>query len=230
MTKTSGMFTLIKHKARELLIAGALLTMQGAEAGAIETNKILFAENFQNSLEGRWRQLKFGASTDYVIVGTATNTFLQATANKSCSALMTEVKIEPKNRIIARWCWKIDHVPTNSTDHIARSFDHTARVIIAFDTLIGPPRTVNYLWANQEKIGAILPHPLSSRAQMLVLESGNERAGQWIAEERDVTADWHRMFGDKEMPAIVAVGVITDSENTGSQVKGCYRNLELCSE
>ena len=143
---------------------------------------------------------------------------------------MTKVEFKPPTRLIARWRWKIDRIPSNSTDRVACSFDHATRILIAFDTFIGPPRTVNYIWANQEKIGATLPHPLSGRAQMIALQSGNKKAGEWIDEERDVTSDWHQLFGGKPMPNIVAIGVITDSENTGTQVTGWYQNIELWAE
>jgi hypothetical protein len=199
-----------------------------AQAGG--TNTLLFVERFEQSLAGRWESLRFGRTTDYTIVREGSNNCLKAVADRTCSALMTKVDLQPPIRLIARWQWKIDHVPTNATDRIARSFDHTARIIIAFDTFLGPPRTINYIWANQDKVGAVLPHPLSGRAQMIALQTGNQKAGEWIAEERDVTADWHLLFGDKPMPAIVAVGVITDSENTGTQVTGCYRNIELLSK
>lgn len=216
-------------------IAGGLvvLLLCGGVAAHVQaggTNTPLFSECFERGLTDRWEQLRFGRPTDYSIVRDGSNHCLKAVADHTCSALMTKVDIQPPVRLMARWQWKIDHVPTNSTDRSARSFDHTARIIIAFDTFFGPPRTLNYVWANRENLGAAFPHPLSGRAQMIALQSGNQRAGEWIAEERDVTADWHRLFGDKPMPAIVAVGVITDSENTGTTVTGYYRNLQLFSE
>jgi Protein of unknown function (DUF3047) len=201
-----------------------------AMAGDNETNTLLFSDHFENAIAGRWEQLKFGRPTEYFICHEANSNCLKAVADNTCSALMTKVQLEPRPRLIARWRWKIDQIPPNSTDHLARSFDHTARVIIAFDTFIGPPRTVNYVWANQVKIGDVFPHPKSGRAQMIALESGDNKAGQWISEERDVTADWHQLFGDKAMPSIVAVGVITDSESTGTKVTGYYQNIELFSK
>ncbi len=194
------------------------------------TNTLLFSDHFDCPIAGRWEQLKFGPPTDYFICHEADTNCLKAVADKTCSALMTRVDLEPSTRLIARWRWKIDRIPPNSTDHVLRSFDHTARVIIAFDTFIGPPRTVNYVWANQVKIGDVFPHPRSGRAQMIALESGDSKAGEWVAEERDVTADWHQLFGDKPMPKIVAIGVITDSEATGTKVTGCYQNIELLSK
>ena len=210
-----------------LLLVDLALSLVNVRAAIDSSNRLVFAERFDRRLAGRWEQLKFGALTDYSIVREGTNHCLKAVADKTCSALMTKVYVKPGSRLIARWQWKIDHVPSNSNDRIADRFDHSARIIIAFDTFLGPPRTVNYIWANLDKVGATLPHPLSGRAQMIALESGNQKAGEWISEERDVTADWHELFGDKPMPAIVAVGVITDSENTGSNVTGYYRDIEL---
>jgi hypothetical protein len=42
-------------------------------------------------------------------------------------------------------------------------YDHAARLIIAFDSFIGPPRSLDYLWANTEPIGTAMPHPLMGR-------------------------------------------------------------------
>ena len=206
---------------------GVAASRHGADNG---TNTLLFSDHFERAIAGRWEQYKFGKPTDYSICREANTNCLKAVADKTCSALMTKVELEPPARLIARWRWKIDQIPPNSTDDVLRSFDHTARVIIVFDTLLGPPRTVNYVWANQVKIGAVFPHPRSGRAQMIALESGDTKAGQWIAEERDVTADWHQLFGDKAMPKIVAIGVITDSESTGTKVTGYYQNIELLSK
>ncbi len=199
-------------------------------AGVNGTNTLLFSDHFESAIAGRWEQLKFGRPTEYFICREADINCLKAVADNTCSALMTKVQLEPQPRLIARWKWKIDQIPPHSKDRVARGFDHTARLIIAFDTLIGPPRTVNYVWANEVNIGETFPHPRSSRAQMIALESGDKKAGQWITEERDVTADWHQLFGDRTMPKIVAVGVITDSESTGTKVTGYYQNIELFSK
>lgn len=220
----------IRQRVINYLLALLFGLVGGWEAQGKGTNQVLFADHFESSLAGRWEPLRFGRLTDYYIACEGSNMCLKAVADRTCSALMSKVELNPTGRLIARWQWKIDHIPTNSTDHIASSFDHTARIIIAFDTFIGPPRTLNYIWANRASINTVLPHLLSGRAQMIALQSGDARAGEWICEERDVTADWHQLFGDKPMPQIIAVGVITDSENTGSKVTGYYRHLELVSE
>ena len=105
-----------------------------------------------------------------------------------------------------------------------------ARVFLAFDTFIGPPRTLNYFWGDAEKTGTVLAHPKSARAQIFVVESGNARAGEWISEERDVTADWQKVFPDRPMPEIVGLGLMTDSDSLGQKLSGDYAAIELIGE
>ena len=211
-------------------ILAAIILVLATKSPAGPTPTVLFADDFNHGLGNRWQQVKFGAPTDYRIASEGTNFFLSAAASNSCSALMIKLSLKPSAHLFLRWRWRIDHTPTNASDRVLRDYDHSARVLIAFDTLIGPPRSINYIWANQEKIGTAMSHPLMSRAQMLVLETGNARAGEWVAEERDVTADWRRLFGTKAMSKIVGLGVLTDTDSTHTQATAGYADIELFSQ
>ena len=217
------------------LLAGAILVtslMPGAAAKAGETNMILFASHFERGMDGRWLPEKFifGLTpTDYAVVADGTNYCLRASATNSNSALMVKLNFKPPAHLFVSWRWKIDHTPPGASDSVVHDYDHAARLIIAFDTFIGPPRSIDYLRANSEPIGTAMPHPLMGRAQMLVLESGNGRAGEWITEDRDVTADWRRLFPGRKMPKIVGIGVLTDTDSTHTQVTAGYENIELYS-
>jgi Protein of unknown function (DUF3047) len=217
------------------LLAGAMLVISLVPVVpvlAAETNTVLFASHFERGLDGRWLPEKFIfglAPTDYSVVPDGTNFCLCASATNSNSALMVKLNLKPPAHLFVSWRWKIDHTPPGASDRTVHDYDHAARVIIAFDTFIGPPRSIDYLWANTEPIGTAMPHPLMGRAQMLVLESGNGRAGEWIAEQRDVTADWRRLFPGKTMPKIVGIGVLTDTDSTHSRVTANYADIELDS-
>jgi hypothetical protein len=216
-------------------LAGAVIVISlalDATARAAETNAVLFASHFERGLAGRWVQEKFIfglALTDYSVVPDGTNYCLRASATNSNSALMVKLNFKPPAHLFVSWRWKIDHTPPGASDRTVHDYDHAARLIIAFDTFIGPPRSIDYLWANSEPIGTAMPHPLMGRAQMLVLESGNGRAGEWITEKRDVTADWRRLFPGKAMPKIVGIGVLTDTDSTHTQVTADYADIELDS-
>jgi hypothetical protein len=199
--------------------------------GRASAEKILFAENFSGGLSSGWQNVAFFKKlTDYAVIASGTNFFLQGTADKSCSALSMKLDLAPPAKLKLRWRWRIDGVNTNGSERDLKKFDHAARVFVAFDTLIGPPRTLNYLWANVEPPGTVLEHPKSGRTQLFVLESGNDNARQWISEERDVAADWKKVFPDKPMPKIVGLGVMTDSDSLGERLTGDYADIELTGE
>jgi hypothetical protein len=217
------------------LLAGAMLVVSQVPVVpvlAAETNTVLFASHFERGLDGRWVQEKFIfglAPTHYSVVPDGTDCCLRASATNSNSALMVKLNLKPPAHLFVSWRWKIDRTPPGASDRTVHDYDHAARLIIAFDTFIGPPRSIDYLWANSEPIGTAMPHPLMGRAQMLVLESGNGRAREWITEKRDVSADWRRLFPGKAMPKIVGIGVLTDTDSTHTQVTANYSDIELDS-
>lgn len=193
--------------------------------------KVLFAADFARGFSNGWENVAFfKKKTDYAVTHEGTNYLLHATADNSCSGLTTKLDLAPPAKLKLRWRWRIAGVNTNGSERDLKKFDHAARVFVAFDTFIGPPRTLNYMWANSEPMGAVLEHPKSGRAQIFVLESGKAKVGQWISEERDVAADWKKVFPDKPMPKIVGLGVMTDSDSLGGRLTGDYADIKLIAE
>ena len=203
------------------LFLAAALTGSAAE-------KILFAENFSHGLSNGWQNVAFFKTpTEYQVVRDGTNFFVRGVAAKTCSALSFKLNLAPPDKLKLHWRWRIGGVNTNGSERDLKKFDHAARVFIAFDTFIGPPLTLNYLWGNAEKVGTVLEHPKSGRAQIFVVESGNARAGEWISEERNVVADWKKVFPDQPMPKIVGLGLMTDSDSLGQTLTGDYADIGL---
>ena len=207
------------------------LLLLSAAAVSARAEQVVFASDFSCGLSNRWTNVSlYKARTVYSVVSAGTNFFVHAAADNSCSALTTKLNLAPAKKYRLRWRWRIDGVATNGSDLILKKFDHAARVFVAFDTFIGPPRTLNYFWANQEPVGILLEHPLTGRAKDFVVESGNEKAGRWVAEERDVTADWKRAFPGKAMPKIAAIGMLTDGDSLEIKIAGDYADLQLIAE
>lgn len=192
-----------------------------------QDTKIIFAETFENGLTRKWEPVDFEGKTSYSIATEGTNKFLLARAEKSASGIATKLEDSIEPNLVLSWKWKIDKIPPRSSDDEKRTFDHTARIFVAFDTFIGPPRTVNYVWANDAKAGSTFDHPSSGRGKFIVLETGNEKAGQWLEYSRDVGADYKMLFGDDDPPDVVAVGLMTDADGTQTTVTGGYDDLVL---
>lgn len=89
-----------------------------------------------------------------------------------------------------------------------------------------PYATLMYVWCNTRAPDSVVHNPRTDRIRKIVVESGSAALGQWRDYERDVRADFVRAFGE-EPGALVAVGIMTDSDNTGTRVQAWYGPLHL---
>ncbi|MEO7549038.1 MAG: DUF3047 domain-containing protein [Ramlibacter sp.] len=91
-----------------------------------------------------------------------------------------------------------------------------------------PSATLCYVWDTSLPPGTLLPNAFSARVRYLVLDSGPPRAG-WETHRRDVGADFLRAFGNEssQVPAVTAVAVGGDADNTGGASLGYIRLLTL---
>lgn len=205
-----------------LLAIGFMLTIRSAA----ETNRLFF-ENFEAPLSNRWQQVKFEALTDYRVIKQETNQVLRAHSQQAASAFATQLELKPRPNLFFSWRWQIDRCPTNGSDTKTKTFDHTGRIFVAFDTFIGPPKVINYVWANHSASNTVFDHPLSSRAKFITLRTGNADAGRWWSETRSLSADWARLFPGEKMPKIVGIGVFTNSDGSEAPVQAWYDDIRL---
>ncbi len=89
-----------------------------------------------------------------------------------------------------------------------------------------PYATLIYVWDNRYPVGTVIPNPHTDRIRHLVIESGPERLGRWVDEERDVQSDFQHAFGEKA-GALRSVGVMSDTNNTGASVEAWFGPLQL---
>lgn len=64
---------------------------------------------------------------------------------------------------------------------------------------------------------------------MVAVESGPSMAGQWLTEERDILADYRRLFGEEPGEA-EAIAIMTDTDNTGESALAWYGEISLSTE
>jgi hypothetical protein len=64
---------------------------------------------------------------------------------------------------------------------------------------------------------------------MIVVDSGDQRLGQWAAHSRDLAADFRLAFGHESLglPPLEAVLVGADADNTGSYSLGYVGGVTL---
>ena len=70
----------------------------------------------------------------------------------------------------------------------------------------------------------VLHSPHTDRVRMIVVESGAQRAGEWVTIRRNVVEDFRRAF-DEEPGDIVSVGLMTDYGDDGSPRRAVYGDI-----
>jgi len=172
---------------------------------------------------------------------------LVVVADRSVSILRQQTDTAPVQAGRLAFSWKVDGLPPGADLTDAQNEDSPVRIVLAFDgdwtqlaprahrlseltrLLTGEPlpyASLVYVWSNTEPVGTIVVNPRTDRIRKLVVESGPEHLGRWRDHERDVHADFLKAFGEPPGP-LRAVALMTDTDNTQSQLKAWYGPLTL---
>jgi hypothetical protein len=146
------------------------------------------------------------------------------------------------------WRWKVDRALGKAEWGTRAGDDFAARVYVAFDLPAGrltlleraklalarivhgddvPAAALCYVWASGVAPGTSAWNPYASRVRMVALESGNERAGTWVEESRDVAADFRAAFGEGAVPRLTGVAASTDTDQTLEAATAWFADFRL---
>lgn len=233
------------------LITSLVCFLLVAPALAEQSNEPLLKPfSTATTLAPEWEVLKFpniDRMSKYQLVQDDGEQVVMATTSDGASGLIARIRVEPGHQLMLRWRWKVSSVYANGDARSREGDDYPARLYVAFEfeadkagfferakrkaaaVLFGeelPGNALNYIWANTLEKGEIVPNPYTDTTMMLAVESGNEKAGQWVTAERDIVADYRRAFG-AEPPAVVGVAIMSDSDNTGESATAWYGDVTL---
>lgn len=203
-----------------------------------------------SSLADGWEPLAFPnikRHTEYQLVTDEGTKVVRARTDNSASGLLARVQIEPGAHLTLRWRWKVSGVYDKGDARKKSGDDYPARIYVAFafqpdrasfferakratvSTLFGedlPGNALNYIWANRLPVNTVIANPFTDQTQMIAVNSGATQAGHWVTVERDIVADYKRAFGTAP-PAIVGIGIMSDSDNTGESATAWYGDIQL---
>ena len=182
--------------------------------------------------------------TTYLIADIDGSRALRVEANKSYGNLVHATTLAPPDTgARLRWRWRLEE-PLRSADLRQRSGDDSPlKVCALFDMPLEklglvdrsllrlarsatgenlPSATLCYVWDHALATGTLLRNAYSGRVRMIVVNSGDQRLGQWLSHDRDLAADFKRAFGEESdvMPPLQAVLVGGDADNTGGRSVG----------
>lgn len=197
-----------------------------------------------------WEPLEFpniDRHSDYRLTQEDGLQVMVARADASASGLIARITVEPGQRLMLSWRWKVSNTYRQGDARRKDGDDYPARIYVAFQfeedkagllerlkrgtvkALFGeelPGKALNYIWANRLPTDTFVANPYSDQTMMVAVNSGDAQAGQWVTVERDLVADYHQAFGEAP-PAIVGIGIMSDADNTGEAATAWYGDLRL---
>lgn len=174
-----------------------------------------------------WETKSFKGTTEYRIVQEDGRTVLKAHAKGAASGISKKLSFDPRTYRYLRWSWKVADTIAAGNERTKQGDDYAARVYVVFPgRFFWQMRALNYIWANKLPKGEFVPNAFTSKAMLLAVESGPSKAGQWVTEERDILADFRRVFGE-DPPEAGAIAVMTDTDNTGTEATAWYGDIIL---
>lgn len=104
-------------------------------------------------------------------------------------------------------------LPLTALPFVDRQVLRAARAVSGQDL---PSATLCYTWDERQSAGTVLDSPFTRRVRYLVLRGAGEALREWRHEQRDLQADFLRLFGNESraMPPLLAIAISADADNT----------------
>ncbi|MEO6003399.1 MAG: DUF3047 domain-containing protein [Opitutus sp.] len=187
-------------------------------------------EGFGAGWSDRWVEKHlFRKQTSYEVADEGGRRVLHAVSRAAHGGMFRRIGLMAPESALLRWQWKVRQpLEANRRERERSGDDFAARVMVIFEDSIVPLRTraLAYVWAAHESMGAIYSNPFSRNVGMVVVRSGGAEAGRWLAESRDLVADYRAYFGESPR-RIDAVAVLVDTDNTGLEAESWFAELSL---
>lgn len=188
-------------------------------------------ENQTGDERALWQEKSFKGHTDYTFSKGGVSFVLSGRCDGSASALYKYMTVDLLKTPILKWSWRIEGIHAGLDDVSKTGDDYAARVYVIYKgKLPWDVKAINYVWANSTKEGSSWPNAFTSKSIMVAQKSGSpEDKNAWVAESRDVRADFMQYFGI-DISKIDGVAIMTDCDNGGGRAVGHYRDIRFSAQ
>ena len=145
--------------------------------------------------------------------------FVRLRSRKASFALERGVDVDVTQYPYLSWRWKVAELPSGGDFRRASTDDQAAQVLVAFTDR----RVLTYIWDSSAPKGTMQSAsniPLV-RIYAVVCQSGASEANKWIAESRNIAADYERAYG-KPAPRVKGLRLQINSQHTGTVAESYF--------
>ncbi len=203
-----------------------LIAYASAGSAASPSEQIYLGYFSQGDLDG-WDEKAFSGETRYTIEQNEDGSVLAARSQSSASGLVKQQRVDLEEYPFLNWRWKVGNRLPARDESARDGDDYPVRLYVVFDggLFFWQTRSINYVWSRNAGKGSTWPNAFAKRNVVMVsLRDGQDATGVWHEEKRNVLADVRRHFGSN-IGHVVAVAIMTDTDNTGSAAESFYGDI-----
>ncbi len=180
---------------------------------------------------GDWEKQVFSGETSYEVLEIDNRHVLKAFSNAAASGLVREIEVDLTRTAYMNWSWKVDAVLDNVEETQKSGDDYAARVyvVISGGLFFWRTRALSYTWASQQPKGRSWPNAFTDKVTMVAVESGEDLAGEWVEEKRNILDDISHLLGI-DATSVDAVAIMTDTDNSRQSATAWYGDIFFTSE
>lgn len=135
---------------------------------------------------------------------------------------------------ILSWKWRVEDLPKGARENDDDKNDTAASIYVAFDMgrvalFKEVPKSIRYTWSTTLEEGTEFSKFFGNQ-KVVVVESGPEKMGEWITFQRNIVADYKRLFDDKPPKTPLAILILSDGDSTGDRAIAGYDDIILKKE
>ncbi|MGH7308504.1 MAG: DUF3047 domain-containing protein [Candidatus Rokuibacteriota bacterium] len=169
-----------------------------------------------------WQGQNWGTPAyDFRIVENDGQRALHMQSRSEGSTISKEVKgITLQDTPILEWRWKAVTLPKSGNACKKATDDQAVQVYVTWPRFPAAvrSRSIGYVWDSTAPVGTVCKSEKSGVVTYIVVRSGPGELGKWLTEQRDVRADFKKLYGE-EPGAPGAISVASDSNDTGSETE-----------
>jgi hypothetical protein len=212
---------------------------------------ILFRENFSDLKN--WETFYFSGkkkASEYVIRSDSNYTCLEMISHSSASGIIYQTRFDPSEYSILSWRWRVQNIISEANGKVKDSDDYPIRIFVMFDDdsaeisfwqsiknaaakiiygIEPPESSLCFVWANIEYSEKYFNSPYSETVKIIPIEMGDKRVGHWITRQVNIASFYQEIF-KRKCPSLASLAIMSDTDNTGSDVNASIDYIELRKE
>ncbi|MDH7499282.1 MAG: DUF3047 domain-containing protein [candidate division NC10 bacterium] len=198
------------------------------------TGKSLVIDTFSGKVDSKgiplgWELKENSGKAEIKLEREGANGFLCLASENSSWTLFKQVDFDIREYPILTWRWKVTRLPEGGDVRKKETDDQAGQLYVQFPRFPEMVRSqiIGYVWDTSAPKGTVLNSPSANPppTKIVVLQSGDEKLGEWVTEKRNVYEDYKDFFGDGVPPRVKRISLWINTQRTKSSAECCFDDI-----